>query len=109
LGFESESLWDSDAEVVPDLWGRTTTEGCVQVASGTFNQFSSGIISGSVYYSFLLRVNSTTGLDGTCLVEVKNQFVANSNNGFARLAAGSDLIDAGVDVGLPFSGSAPDR
>ncbi len=27
---------------------------------------------------------------------------------FGRLAAGSDLIDAGVNVGLPFSGSAPD-
>jgi hypothetical protein len=28
--------------------------------------------------------------------------------GFMRLAAGSDLIDAGVDVGLPFNGAAPD-
>ena len=27
---------------------------------------------------------------------------------FLKLAAGSDLIDAGIDVGLPFSGSAPD-
>ncbi len=27
---------------------------------------------------------------------------------FGRLATGSDLIDAGVNVGLPFSGSAPD-
>jgi len=27
---------------------------------------------------------------------------------FLRLAAGSDLIDAGVDVGLPYYGSAPD-
>lgn len=30
------------------------------------------------------------------------------NNAFARLVAGSDLIDKGVDVGLPFSGAAPD-
>lgn len=28
--------------------------------------------------------------------------------GFARLVSGSDLIDQGVDVGLPFNGSAPD-
>jgi parallel beta-helix repeat protein len=28
--------------------------------------------------------------------------------GFLKLAAGSDLIGKGVDVGLPFSGSAPD-
>jgi hypothetical protein len=30
------------------------------------------------------------------------------NLNFGRLAAGSDLIDKGTDVGLPFSGSAPD-
>jgi len=30
------------------------------------------------------------------------------DNGFARLVAGSDLIDAGVDVGLPYCSSAPD-
>jgi hypothetical protein len=29
-------------------------------------------------------------------------------NGFARLAPGSDLIDRGIDVGLPFKGAAPD-
>ena len=28
--------------------------------------------------------------------------------GFARLVAGSDLIDKGVDVGIPFNGAAPD-
>jgi hypothetical protein len=30
------------------------------------------------------------------------------DNGFARLVNGSDLIDKGVDVGLPFTGGAPD-
>ncbi|MCX6028766.1 MAG: hypothetical protein NT169_05630 [Chloroflexi bacterium] len=29
-------------------------------------------------------------------------------NDFARLVADSDLIDKGVDVGLPYFGSAPD-
>jgi hypothetical protein len=29
-------------------------------------------------------------------------------NDFARLVEGSDLIDKGVDVGLPFTGTAPD-
>jgi len=28
--------------------------------------------------------------------------------GFARLVAGSDLIDQGVDVGRPYHGAAPD-
>ncbi|HYH05085.1 MAG TPA: family 16 glycoside hydrolase [Bacillota bacterium] len=30
------------------------------------------------------------------------------NNGFARLVSGSDLINKGVNVGLPYLGSAPD-
>ncbi len=30
------------------------------------------------------------------------------NNDFAKLAAGSDLIDKGVNVGLPYLGAAPD-
>lgn len=30
------------------------------------------------------------------------------DNGFSRLTGGSDLIDKGVDVGLPYKGSAPD-
>jgi hypothetical protein len=30
------------------------------------------------------------------------------NNEFMRLATGSDLVDAGEDVGLPFAGDAPD-
>jgi pectate disaccharide-lyase len=30
------------------------------------------------------------------------------DNGFARLSAGSNLIDRGVDVGLPWCGTAPD-
>ena len=30
------------------------------------------------------------------------------NNNFARLISGSDLIDKGVDVGLPYNGIAPD-
>jgi hypothetical protein len=27
---------------------------------------------------------------------------------FLKLAAGSDLIEKGIDVGIPYSGSAPD-
>lgn len=33
-------------------------------SSGTYNPFSTGIRTGAVYYSFLLRVNATTGLGG---------------------------------------------
>lgn len=40
----------------------TTTLGST---SGTYNQFNSGITTGAVYYSFLMRLNGTNGLDTT--------------------------------------------
>lgn len=40
----------------------TTTTGS---STGTYNEFSSGVIIGAVYYSFLMRVNSTAGLDSS--------------------------------------------
>ena len=32
----------------------------------------------------------------------------NTGQDFMKLAEGSELIDAGIDVGLPFLGKAPD-
>lgn len=40
-------------------------------------------------------------------IEVKPEFTAPERGDFT-LAAGSPLIDAGIDVGLPYSGAAPD-
>jgi pectate lyase len=34
-------------------------------SAGTYNQFSAGIKTGSVYYSFLLRVNSSSGISSS--------------------------------------------
>jgi pectate lyase len=41
---------------------KVTTTTTSNTGTGSFNQFSSGLNSGSVYHSFLLRVNSTSGL-----------------------------------------------
>jgi hypothetical protein len=40
--------------------------------------------------------------------ELINLEEAESDVGFMRLKAGSGLIDAGIDIGLPFHGKAPD-
>lgn len=47
-------------------------------------------------------------LDPTLALAPRNADYSLPTNSFARLATGSDLIDAGVVVGLPFNGSAPD-
>jgi pectate lyase len=41
---------------------KVTTTTTSNTGTGSYNQFSSGITAGTVYYSFLLRVNSTSGL-----------------------------------------------
>jgi pectate lyase len=55
---------DGSALDVPTATGNKVTT-TTSSSSGTYNQFSSGIKTNSVYYSFLLRVNSTAGLDST--------------------------------------------
>ncbi len=61
-------------------------------SSGTYNQFSSGIPTGSVYYGFLLRVNSTAGLDSNGKVVT----------GLLRAGSASSYY---VDVWLRLNGS----
>lgn len=71
--------------------------------------------------STAVSVNNTWDL--TTLTPDYNDFISTSatdaaapreadgslpNNGFAKLKADSDLIDKGVEVGLPFNGNAPD-
>ncbi len=72
------------------------------------------IVAGSVMVSNSWQNGLTVGagdfasLDATLAFAPRNADYSLPTNSFARLAAGSDLIDAGVDVGLPYNGSAPD-
>jgi parallel beta-helix repeat protein len=47
-------------------------------------------------------------IDSTGLTGPRQADGSLPNSDFLRLAPGSDLIDAGADIGLPYSGSAPD-
>ena len=47
-------------------------------------------------------------IDTTQLVRLRKADGSLPEIGFMHLAAGSDLIDAGIDVGLPYWGEAPD-
>jgi hypothetical protein len=47
-------------------------------------------------------------VDGTQLAGPRQSDGSLPDITFLHLAAGSDLIDAGIDIGLPFNGSAPD-
>jgi uncharacterized repeat protein (TIGR02059 family) len=76
--------------------------------------------SGDVFQSNQTRTNNSwqngltvstsdfTSLDATQLSLPRNADGSLPDISFLHLASGSHLIDAGVDVGIPFGGSAPD-
>jgi len=68
-------------------------------AQGSYNTWNGGV---TVNNADFLSISSV-GMDGQ---RGQNGELPVLN--FLKLAQGSDLIDAGIDVGLPFIGSAPD-
>mgnify|MGYP006275270843 CR=1 FL=1 len=59
-------------------------------------------------YISSLAADAFTGLDAALAAADRAPEGGLPANGLARPAAGSGMIDAGVDLGLPFSGTAPD-
>ena len=57
---------------------------------------------------FVVTTGDFTGIDATAAYGPRKADGSLPDIDYMHLAAGSDLIDAGVDVGLPYSGSAPD-
>jgi PKD repeat protein len=66
------------------------------------------MISNSWQNGLSVSAADFVSLDVTLAFAPRNPDYSLPTNNFARLAAGSDLIDAGVYVGLPYNGSAPD-
>jgi hypothetical protein len=71
--------------------------------SGTDNGFNSWTLSALTVAAADFQSVTMTGVDGPRLADGSLP-----NLPFMHLVAGSDLIDKGMDVGLPFSGAAPD-
>jgi hypothetical protein len=71
--------------------------------SGTDNTFNSWTVSGVTLSAADFQSVATTGVDGPRAADGSLPKVS-----FMHLVTGSDLIDKGTDVGLPFSGVAPD-
>jgi Pel9A-like, right handed beta helix region len=81
--------------------GTAITNGTGSMVDEAYNSWDSSLgvsVSAADFQS-----TSITGMDGPRQADGSLPCVP-----FLRLAQGSDLIDKGQDVGLPFSGSAPD-
>ncbi|HVM59826.1 MAG TPA: PKD domain-containing protein [Verrucomicrobiae bacterium] len=86
----------------------------ISYMSGSTNIYGINIVPGSTMVSnswqngLTVSSNDFASLDVSLAFAARNSDYSLPTNNFARLAAGSHLIDAGVDVGLPYNGSAPD-
>lgn len=76
--------------------------------SGPVNLDGTAVQVSNSWQGFTVTAADFVSLDASLALAARNADYSLPTNGFARLAAGSQLIDKGVDVGLPYNGSAPD-
>lgn len=82
---------------------------CVSYAGGGIDIVAGSIqVSNSWQNGLSVSASDFVSLDPALAIAPRNADYSLPTNDFARLAVGSDLIDAGVDVGLSYNGSAPD-
>ena len=60
------------------------------------------------WQGFSVTASDFISLDTSLATAPRNKNGSLPDNGFFRLSSGSSLIDAGTDVGIPYSGIAPD-
>jgi hypothetical protein len=82
---------------------------CVSYAGGGIDIVAGSIqVSNSWQNGLSVSASGFVSLDPALAQAPRNADYSLPTNDFARLVAGSDLIDAGINVGLPFNGAAPD-
>jgi parallel beta-helix repeat protein len=76
--------------------------------SGSIAMNSTAQLTSNSWQGFTVTAADFMSLDASLALAPRNADYSLPTNNFARLKAGSALIDKGVNVGLPFSGVAPD-
>ncbi len=86
-----------------------TLKNCISAGTGSVNILASAVQATNSWHSpFVVTNDDFISVDTTGVRGPRNADGSLPTLSFMRLATGSDLIDAGTDVGLPFNGTAPD-
>lgn len=86
-----------------------TVENCVSAGTGSITILSTAVQQNNSWMSpFSVDNTDFLSVDTTGVTGARQPDGSLPDLAFMHLAPGSDLIDAGVDVGLPFNGAAPD-
>ncbi len=84
------------------------TFGCVRVAPNDINSSAVQANNSWTLTGITADANDFVSISAADAIAARQSDGSLPNNGFAKLKAGSDLIDKGVNVGIPYNGSAPD-
>ncbi len=95
--------------VVPSS-GTITIINSISYQGGLADDIVAGavLISNSWQNGLSVGASDFASLDPALALAPRNADYSLPTNAFARLAAGSGLIDKGINVGLPYNGAAPD-
>lgn len=88
-----------------------TIKNCVALTSTSANTYPSNLTTANNSWNtsgVTLSTPDFISMDTTVILTARQADGSLPNIVFMQIADGSDLIDAGVSVGLPFSGTAPD-
>ena len=86
-----------------------TLKNCISAGTGAVNLLSTAVLATNSWMPpFVVTNDDFASVDTTGMRAPRHPDGSLPDVQFMHLAAGSDLIDAGTDVGLPFNGSAPD-
>lgn len=76
--------------------------------SGSVSLEANALVAFNSWQLFSVSASDFVSLDTSLATAPRNSDWSIPTNGFLRLAPGSQMIDAGQNVGLPYMGSAPD-
>jgi len=111
ITYHNNSMWSNpsgsffDDSTGPGVFRNNMSFGSLGSISSSNTSFNSWTVSGVTVDASDFQ---SLAFDSTCVLGPRQSDGSLPNCPFLRLVSGSDLIDKGTDVGLPFNGTAPD-
>ncbi|HAB53699.1 MAG TPA: hypothetical protein DCE80_16245 [Ignavibacteriales bacterium] len=88
--------------------GKHSIINCISYLEGTANIFKNSTLQTNSWQGFTVSTTDFLTVDTTGITNSRNSDGSLPHTNFMHLADGSDFIDAGTNVGIPYYGSAPD-
>ncbi|MDP3682645.1 MAG: T9SS type A sorting domain-containing protein, partial [Ignavibacteria bacterium] len=88
--------------------GKHSIINCISYLEGTANIFKNSTLQTNSWQGFTVSTTDFLTVDTTGITNSRNSDGSLPHTNFMHLTDGSDFVDAGTNVGIPYYGSAPD-